>query len=244
MCRELVPLVKKTAKMDEEAVKNEEDSDEESVYDFFARVMQPTPRQKKITIKFKTQDEKIFTQSYPETWTIEEVKNQLTDVFAVPGTYMEMQRGHDIMPNSRVLTDFNLPQYAALELKLFSKNDNYEIQADNAYKDLLVPDVIMVRVGNEEVGYKEIVVEIENRSIIKPFLGGFTNVENGLVYHHGYSQTGPRPPKIHPMYKNHRDTQTYFVRNRKLDTEYSRGTQMPNQEIWIPTVNMLKINYW
>lgn len=55
--------------------------------------------------------------------------------------------------------------------------------------------------------------------------GGYKDTQTGLQYHHGYTQTGPPKPLVPAEIKNHRDTQTYFMRNRKTDKEYARATQ-------------------
>ncbi|KAJ8933940.1 hypothetical protein NQ314_013696, partial [Rhamnusium bicolor] len=83
---------------------------------------------------------------------------------------------------------------------------------------------------------KEVVVEIENRAIEKPNLGGFRHITTGIKYLHGYSQTGPPPPKVPPWMKNHRDTQTYFTRNRRTEIGYARATQITTKDIYIPSV--------
>lgn len=85
--------------------------------------------------------------------------------------------------------------------------------------------------------YKECVVEVINKAIVKPFLGGYLNKDTQIEYHHGYTQTGPPQPKVPSHMKMHRDTQTKYFRNRYMETTYSRATQMANSEVWIPNVN-------
>lgn len=63
-------------------------------------------------------------------------------------------------------------KYGILEFKLLSKDRTFKIPIENAYKDLTVPDIITVQVENEN-GVNEIVVEIDNRAIEKPFLGKY-----------------------------------------------------------------------
>nr|CAH7725530.1 unnamed protein product [Callosobruchus chinensis] len=121
-------------------------------------------------------------------------------------------------------------------MKLLCLSDKYTINVDTPYKDITVPDIITVVVETED-GAKEVVVEVLNLAINKPNLGGYKHIKTGVKYLHGYSQTGPPPPKVPPEMKNHRDTQTYLMRNRKLDMEYSRATQMASKDIYIPSVN-------
>lgn len=57
-----------------------------------------------------------------------------------------------------------------------------------------------------------------------------------MKYFHGYSQTGPPPPKVPPDQQLTRDTQTFILRNRLLGMAYSQATQMATRELYIPCV--------
>ncbi|KAI4458111.1 hypothetical protein MML48_7g00007141 [Holotrichia oblita] len=190
-----------------------------------------------VTVKFTTDDGNVFTQSYYDKTKIGEIKTILVDVFAVPASKIELTMNGEEIHNDKALNEFDLGTYGILEFKLSSSDLKYVISAENAYQDIAVPDVITVYINMNDGTSKEVVVEIEDRSILKPFLGGYLCRKTGIEYHHGYTQTGPPKPRIPPEMKSHRDTQTYWLRNRKLDTRYSRSTQMSNEEIWLPTVN-------
>lgn len=191
-----------------------------------------------ITVKFVTQDGTVFTQAYMDTITVEEIKNLLTDVFSIPANNLSISHNDQELGNARVLKEFTGGPYNIVEFDLATKNVRYEISAGMAYSDFTAVDVINVRVQTECGGYKDVVVEIENRSIQKPFLGGYVHKETFVEYLHAYSQTGPPPPKVPPYMKNHRDAQTYFWRNRKTETTYAQATQMTNTSTtWIPNAN-------
>lgn len=196
-----------------------------------------SPQDRSVTIKFLTEDGNVFTQSYYDKITIGEIKTVLVDVFAAPASTMVLKMNDEVLENEQQLNDFDLGEYGILEFKLSSSDIKYVISAENAYQDFSTPDVITVHIQQDDGTIKEVVVEIEDRTIIKPFLGGYLCRKTGIEYHHGYSQTGPPKPKVPPEMQSHRDTQTYWLRNRKLDTRYCRATQMPNEEIWIPSVN-------
>jgi hypothetical protein len=66
-------------------------------------------------------------------------------------------------------------------------------------------------------------VEIENRSICKPFLGGFRNKKTHIEYHHAFTQTGPERIKFDGICS--RDTQTIEVQKVAEDTTQSKATQ-------------------
>lgn len=215
--------------MDDESEKGTLDSD------IFERFLRPTPRN--ITIKFTTDDDTVFTQAFIEKSTIGEIKTFLVDVFAVPGSVIDLSHQATSLQDNVTLGEFKSKAYERLEFGLRSKSSKYDISASKAYEDLGNPDIITVRVETPEGDIKDVVVEIEDRSIVKPFLGGFVSVCTGIEYHHGYSQTGPPKPKVPPEMKNHRDTQTVDIRHRRSNTVYDRATQMANENTWIPNVN-------
>lgn len=203
--------------------------------DIFEHLLWPTPRN--ITVKFTTDDETVFTQAFVGKSTVGEIKTFLVDVFNVPGTVIDLTHKEVSLGDDVALDNFQPRAYERLEFGLLSKSSKYRISAAQAYEDLGNPDIITVRVETPDGDIKDVVVEIEDRSIVKPFLGGFVSTITGIEYHHGYSQTGPPKPKVPPEMKNTRDTQTHFYRNRLLNTSYSRATQMANENTWIPTVN-------
>lgn len=196
-----------------------------------------------VTVKFITIDGQVYTQSFDANVTILDLKSHLMNVFHVPTTIIMLKL---LLPSSNddielddelILNDIKQDNYGIIELQLQSSNSHYTISAGYAYRDFTVPDVITVRlkkVNDDDNTINDVVVEIENRAIVKPFLGGYYDQTSGLEYHHGYSQTGPR---ISNISRSHRDTQTYFMRNRKLDGQYSQATQMTTTaSIWIPNV--------
>lgn len=201
----------------------------------FDRFLRPTPRN--VTIKFTTDDETVFTQAFIERSTIGEIKTFLVDVFGVPGSVIDLRQDDNSLEDELTLESFKPRAYERLEFDLYSKSSRYEISASKAYEDLVHPDIITVRVETPDGDVKDVVVEIEDRSIVKPCLGGYVSTTNGIEYQHAYSQTGPPKPKIPPEMKATRDTQTYLYKNRLLNTRYSRATQMTNEKTWIPNVN-------
>jgi len=82
------------------------------------------------------------------------------------------------------------------------------------------------RTGMEQV---RILVEMPEEE--KPYMGGFKNVTNGLVYLHAFSQTD-QLRRIHPI-KCHRDTQTYDYSSKSSNTHREFGTQVPRTGLWI-----------
>ncbi|XP_008201125.1 IQ motif and ubiquitin-like domain-containing protein [Tribolium castaneum] len=192
--------------------------------------------QRNITLKFLYGDNKVFTQSYHEDTAIGDLKTLLTEVFNTPTNNLKLLLGEKELNDDSILNELGAEPFGVLELRLLSTNSDDKLSIDEAFRDYTIPDVITVRVQTSDEGIKDVVVEVENRAIIKPFLGGYVDTHSGLEYHHGYTQTGPPKPKIPPEMKNHRDTQTYFMRNRKLDMPYGHATQMAAENLWIPAV--------
>ncbi|KAF5297472.1 hypothetical protein FQR65_LT10008 [Abscondita terminalis] len=193
----------------------------------------------RVTIKFTTNDGSIFTQAYSPTTKIHEVKSILEDVFGTPANNMIIKEGQNHIDDDKVLKDFDLGQFGMLELSIYSKNPDVTISATDAYKHFVpAPDVLTVHVDDSDVeeGYRDVVVEMFNCAIDKPFIGGFVDKVSGVEYHHGYTQTGPPIPKVPHYKKNHRDTQTLFYRNRLLETNYAQATQMAKEDLYIPSV--------
>lgn len=190
-----------------------------------------------VTVKFITQDGTVFTQAYLDTISVGQIKNLLVDVFSVPAFCMTLVHNDEDLRDDRVLREFKTGPYNIVEFRLFSTSVKHEISAVLAYTDITDVDVMNVRIPTECEGYRDVVVEIEDRAIQKPFIGGYVNKHTLIEYHHAYTQTGPPPPKVPPHMKNHRDAQTYFWRNRKTETTYAQATQMTNKSTWIPNVN-------
>lgn len=189
-----------------------------------------------VTVKFITEDETVFTQSYLDTITVGQIKNLLVDVFSVPAFCMVIGYNDIYLKDERVLKDF-VTNNNIVEFDLSSITDKYVISAAYAYTYTVNVDLITVRVPTECENLRNVVVAIEDRRIQKPFIGGYVNKHTLIEYHHAYTQTGPPLPKVPPHMKNHRDSQTYFWRNRKTETTYSHATQMTNSSTWIPNVN-------
>ncbi|XP_050310148.1 IQ and ubiquitin-like domain-containing protein [Anthonomus grandis grandis] len=189
----------------------------------------------KITVKFYTPDSKVFTQSFPQFYNIGVIKLQLSDLFGCTKDVISLLYKEEVIPDEARLKQFKPDKFGILEFKLQSVDRRTRIPIENAYKDLTVPDILTVKVENGN-DISQVVVEIENKAIEKPYLGGYRDVNTGVQYHHGYTQTGPPKPHVPPEKKNHRDTQTYFTRNRKTEREYSRATQVATRSHYIPNI--------
>ncbi|CAG9833336.1 unnamed protein product [Diabrotica balteata] len=190
-----------------------------------------------IIIKFTISNSKGFTQTYTSQQTVLEILDNLERIFGIPKEHLQLAyRESPLTDEDKLLRDIDPDQPKILELNISTDDpSNWIIDIEKVYKDIVVPDIITVTVENGE-DRKQIVVEVENKAIHKPTLGGYMHSRTGVLYLHSYTQTGPPPSKIPPENKNHRDTQTYSTRNRKVQMDYAHATQMTNTQIYIPNV--------
>mgnify|MGYP005983643491 FL=1 len=190
-----------------------------------------------MTVKITISEDKVFTHSYNENIEVSDLKHSLVEVFNIPSDHMILRMEKDVLTDDMVLKDLGAEKCGVLEFVLTSTNPDDVLSVDQAYRSFyVVPDILTVRVQTSDEGIKDVVVEVVNKAITKPFLGGYFDKCSGLEYHHGYTQTPPPKPKVPPEMKSHRDTQTYDMRNRKIDLPYAQATQMARQDLYIPSV--------
>ncbi|XP_068626896.1 IQ motif and ubiquitin-like domain-containing protein [Battus philenor] len=188
-----------------------------------------------IAIKFRIRNQtSTFTRSYHSIMKIHEIKNNLAGLFQVDPDNLVLLRRENILKDRMALLDLDYNKYGIVEVELLTK-DNKKLNLDKLYKEVPSNDVLAVTVPFGS-SLKQINVEIFSEPIAKPFLGGYKNINTGIIYHHAYSQTPQKPEKILPENKNCRDTQTAEEIEIIVDTSYSRATQMANERVYIPSV--------
>lgn len=138
----------------------------------------------KVTVKFMTGDPlQVFTHSFNIRDTVEMVKRSLQPVFNIPYKNIAIYKDDEELRDKDVLGNFEINEFGILQLKLLSKDEKQPLKLASAYQQFVIPDIITVKIedGDED---KEIVVEIENRAIPQPRLGGYKNTKTskGYVY--------------------------------------------------------------
>lgn len=131
-----------------------------------------------ITIKFYTATSQVFTQAFPAACKVREMKASLADLFKVPYECLVLLYRDDFLDEKEKIGKLETDAYGILVLKLLTNNDKYTINVEKPYEDITVPDIITVNVETGG-GVKDVVVEIENRIMTKPYLGGYKNVKTG-----------------------------------------------------------------
>ncbi|XP_066997158.2 IQ motif and ubiquitin-like domain-containing protein [Anabrus simplex] len=191
-----------------------------------------------VTVKFVLGPGKVYTRAYKIYCNIKEIKEDLSNVFKVPVEILCLTRGGELLEESLPLAGLGIEPYGSIELLLNTTSpEKFPLSIGNIYQEFSIPDVLTVRIETDKHDYKEIVVEIENRSIRKPFLGGYRHRQTGVEYHHAFSQTQPRISSVLPECKAHRDTQTSHIRNSRQNTLSDKCTQIWKQDFYIPTIS-------
>lgn len=134
----------------------------------------------KVTVKFLAGDpSQVFTHSFNIRDTVEIVKRSLQPVFNIPCKNIAIYREDHELRDRDVLGNFEINEFGILQLKLLSKDEKQPLKLASAYQ-FVIPDIITVKVeeGDEE---REIVVEIENRAIPQPRLGGYKNTKTSKI---------------------------------------------------------------
>ncbi|CAB3250663.1 unnamed protein product [Arctia plantaginis] len=188
-----------------------------------------------IAIKFKVRNQgSTFTRSYQSTMKVHEIKKNLGELFKIEPDNIVFLRGENPLKDRMTLMDLDYDKYGIAELELLTKNHE-KLDLEKLYKEMPFNDVLSIVVPFGGT-LKQINVEIFSSPIKKPFLGGYRNVNTGVIYHHAYTQTPQKPEKLPPEKKNCRDTQTAEEKEKIYDTNYSRATQMNCVHAYIPNV--------
>lgn len=82
-----------------------------------------------------------------------------------------------------------------------------------------------------------IVVEIEDRSVRKPFLGGWRDRRTEIEYHNASTQTLPRKGKIANDLLNSRDTQTVQDSTKSTSIPSEKSIQTYDNGVCIPSIS-------
>lgn len=191
-----------------------------------------------ITVKFQVSEKQIIAHVYAGHLTIGEIKNDIGSKFKVDGKYLLISQCGVNLSNEIKLHEICRNTFGIVEVTLQlsppaddanENGDDLQLDVGVYYSHYTLPEIITVQVPtveeNGKIGTKELVVEIENKSIIKPFLGGHKDSRKDIEYHDAFSQTGPPMERIHFDNMWSRDTQTVEMRTTSDETNYSRATQ-------------------
>ncbi|XP_065371639.1 IQ motif and ubiquitin-like domain-containing protein [Calliphora vicina] len=212
-----------------------------------------------VTVKFRIKGNQTIAQIYPNCMTLSEVKTDIARRFEIEPKLLILKQGPQILSDLCSIRETDNDEYGIheylLELNVKLKPLKIE-QQTNANKgeelerqpklDLNVyyskyhlPDFITVYIPAEDSRNgkaKNIVVEIQNRSIAKPFLCGYVNKTTGIEYLDAFTQTGPFINMCKFQNYASRDTQTRELKPKLVDTMHDQMSQC-----WLDGNN---VRYW
>ncbi|KAG8325854.1 hypothetical protein J6590_056558 [Homalodisca vitripennis] len=203
---------------------------------------QNTPNQEVVTVKFLLDNSETFASAFKITSNIQEVKERLSDVLNMNIDSIKLEKDGFDVDDWLPLQGLGVEPFGSLELRLTSTHPGRMITAGSVSEYIPTVDVITVHVW-QDGAFKDVIVEIENQSCQKEWLGGYRNKLTKLEYHHASTQTAPRERKVFDYPEPgviipllfHRDTQTPFpLREVKVDTSVDKATQLWRSDLYIP----------
>lgn len=211
---------------------------------------QNTPNQEVVTVKFLLDNSETFASAFKITSNIQEVKERLSDVLNLNVSSIKLEKDGFDVDDWLPLQGLGVEPFGSLELKLTSTQPGRSITAASVSEYIPTVDILTVHIW-EDGAFKDVIVEIENQSASKEWLGGFRNKLTKLEYHHASTQTAPRERKVFDYSEPgvvvpllfHRDTQTPFpLKDVKIETCSDKGTQMWESDIFIPKIEDRLVN--
>ena len=144
-----------------------------------------------ITVKIYLPDdrENVLAVNFSNYTRIEELKDEIAKKFKVePEDFVVLQKDEEI-PNDAELFDLKLNDFGIIEIKLRLTEDAVELgvvlDTEVYYSSFTLSEIITVHVpieteDGEEI-MRDLMVEIENKSIKKPFVGGFVHKKTSKI---------------------------------------------------------------
>lgn len=192
-----------------------------------------------ITVKFQITETQIIAQSFRASLSVKQIKRDIAGKFKVPDNVLRVYDDQQqwIKDEEVLLNDLSRNQFGIVELRLELAEHNGDenktkLDLSVYYSNFTLTEIITVNVDNgddvtgeeQPPGGRKIIVEIDNRQILKPFLGGFRDPTTKIEYHNASTQTGPMKVFRHPILTRDTQTEAHLVRSL-------RTTRTPRNEI-------------
>lgn len=137
----------------------------------------------KIQLPVPDQHEHILAVNFPNTFDVGNLKEDIANKFKISSDALLVFQDDDEISSHHLLCNLNLNDFGIIEIKLRLTEDANDsgVKLDTGvyYSSFTLPDIITVHIPieneNGETTTRDLVVEIENKSIKKPFLGGFVH---------------------------------------------------------------------
>lgn len=136
-----------------------------------------------VKIQLPEDSENVLALNYPNTFNISNLKDDIAKKFKVSVDQLSVFQNEDEIHDKHMLCHLMLNDFGIIEIKLkltdAAINDGTTLDTSIYYSSFTLPDIITVHVPIEnedgEMTTRDLVVEIENKSIKKPFLGGYVH---------------------------------------------------------------------
>lgn len=172
-----------------------------------------------VTLKFTLNSGERLTRAQDPVTEFGKIKKELASTFNVPYETLLIYHNDHELPDNSAPCDLGVRPFSALDLRLQTRDPQWQLKS--SHLALPTPDILTVSLDES----RAVVVEIENRAIRKPYLGGFRDRVTGLEYHHAFTQTQPPAPKLPPERRLTRDTQTIATAKKSTSTVCEASTQ-------------------
>lgn len=136
-----------------------------------------------VKIQLPEDRENILAVNFPNTFDVGSLKEDIAKKFKITGDKLLVYQDDDEIHDRHKLCNLNLNDFGIIEIKLTLSDDaikdGFKLDTSVYYSSFTLPDIITVHIPieneNGETTTRDLVVEIENKSIKKPFLGGFVH---------------------------------------------------------------------
>lgn len=149
---------------------------------------------KTLTVKIQLPEdsEHILAVNFPNTFDIGQLKEDIAKKFKISSDDLLVYQDDEEICDEHMLCNLNLNDFGIIEITLRltdgAINEGTKLDTGVYYSSFTLPDIITVHIPieneNGEVTTRDLVVEIENKSIKKPFLGGFVNKKTSKGKHY------------------------------------------------------------
>lgn len=148
--------------------------------------MSASVKHKNLTVKIHLPDEieTVLAINFQNNFSVKNLKDDIAKKFKIPSNFLQVFQSDDEIADDRMLYDLLLNDFGIVEIKIKLTEaaileGTWKLDTSVYYSNFTLPDIITVHIPIEnedgEVTTKDLVVEIENKKIKKPFLGGFVN---------------------------------------------------------------------
>ncbi|XP_050524193.1 IQ and ubiquitin-like domain-containing protein [Daktulosphaira vitifoliae] len=170
-----------------------------------------------VTVKIFTQSNQTLTYAFSLSTSVDSLKSYLHQVLNVDKSKIILKHKDEVLEDDQSLKQLGATSLGTFELYLQAEG----IKLTKCSFYLPVVDVITVKVKG-----KTIIVEIENCTRVKPWLGGYRDLSSGKVYHNANAQTDFKPKIYANIVQADRPCQTAIdkaINHVMMDTGVQTG---------------------